>query len=420
MAQLATSCCQADETTPTNLCHNTWCFSAIASNCVVTKSAIPMDTSHKFDHPLPRGENKRPPDPFPQNAWRYRGPPYRQSFLTVMTWLMSIFGNPGQGNYQLHKRPTCLPLQMPTSVHCRKNHLRHQWANDETRRDAFSPLDLPKRPIFDARMRMTTSQLDNPQQVAENHTAHPAWTEQPHPPKVQCCPEWTPQNFGLLRMPTNLFNDGAKQHARSRSAGAELEQTLPWRWQGTQKLATFFGPTSSHLRSEDHEALSGEFLPECHSCQLEAVTCHHVYGRTQALCLWRAWLHQTTAIGDDLQPAVVDTVDRHEVHLPGEVRRPLRMKSVMERRHTGLDGTVPHFSQASFCCVQTRRACGLPHCRFTRCDGELGSPELTKIVLCADFLVSACGRDTLCKFARFRKDGDLGPDTTRRRTLRGR
>ena len=40
-----------------------------------------------------------------------------------------------------------------------------------------------------------------------NHTAHPAWTEQPHPPQVQYCPEGIEENFGLLRMPTNLSND---------------------------------------------------------------------------------------------------------------------------------------------------------------------------------------------------------------------
>ena len=75
-----------------------------------------------------------------------------------------------------------------------------------------------------------------------NRTALPVWMEQPHPPQEQCCPEWTQQN---CMMEPSRTHARLKQHwSRPCFGGGK----------GTQKLASFFGPTSSHLRSEDHEA----------------------------------------------------------------------------------------------------------------------------------------------------------------------
>ena len=163
--------------------------------------------------------------------------------------------------------------------------------------------------FFFCETRLTTSQLHHSQQVAEitqhflhgrNSPVHPARKGLSKTTGCCACQQTSP-TMEPSRTYTRL-----KQH-----------------WgKGAQELANFFGPTSSHLRSEDHKAgsaissrklrVSSRLVPscssQCHSVDAvslrprRAITSEGGHKR----CVYGELgpTKQRKSVGDDLQPAV--------------------------------------------------------------------------------------------------------------------
>ena len=115
---------------------------------------------------------------------------------------------------------------------------------------------------------------------------------------------------------TNLSNDEpTNTHARADFLNCS---------KGTQKLANFFEPTSSHLRNEDHEAGSAissrNFRVNTWQQPMQLPSMLSARGRDVPSRLKAD--NQRKCVGDDLQPAVVDKVVRHKVHLSDNDVRP--------------------------------------------------------------------------------------------------
>ena len=157
---------------------------------------------------------------------------------------------------------------------------------------------------------LTTSQHHHSQQVAEitqhflhgrNSPVHPrsSVAQQGLSKTTRCCAS---QQTSPTMEPSRT-NTRLKQYWSRPCLGSG---------KGAQELANFFGPTSSHLRSEDHKAgsaissrklrVSSRLVPSC-SSQCHSVDAVSLRPRraitpegAQALCLWRAGPHQTTEV----------------------------------------------------------------------------------------------------------------------------